>query len=132
MIGVDGPTAGHGIGLRVAGAGVPALVGALFVAPWVGALVGVAALLALARPSLRLGLRLAPAVLLAFIAIYFPAAQFLNHYPARFDWVTFYDGLRIPTWIAVLLLGTDAWLEVVGRIRARRDRADGSQEPPNG
>ncbi len=91
------------------------LVGAVTVRPWVGLLVGALAMLATVAPRWRLVLRMAPAALMLGVAFYVSITQFFVRYPPRFDWVTFYDEMRIPTWIAVLLVATDALIGVVWR-----------------
>lgn len=108
----------------VVAVGLSAVVSGLVVVPWVGLLVGGLTWLALARPRWRLALRFGPAAILTFVTLYMAIAQFFRHYPARFDWASFYEGLRIPTWIAVLLLGADALIELVGRARRPEPAAD--------
>ena len=100
---------------------------ALLVRPWVGLLVGALAFLAIRRPRWRLVLRLAPAVIVAGIAVYMAAGQYLEDYPARFDWPTFYTAARTPAWIAVVLLAADGLIEAV----RRATRAQPGTRPPN-
>ena len=107
--------------------GATAVVSALLVRPWVGLLVGALTLLAIRRPRWRLLLKLGPAVIVAGVALYMAAGQYLDSYPARFDWPTFYSAARTPAWIAVVLLGADAAIEVVSR--ARRVRKAPKVEP---
>ena len=84
------------------------LVGAVTVRPWVGLGVGALTLLAVRAPRWRLVLRLVPAALMVGVAFYVSVTQFFVRYPPRFEWVTFYDEVRVPTWIAVLLVAADA------------------------
>jgi arabinofuranan 3-O-arabinosyltransferase len=105
--------------------GFTTLTSALLVRPWVGLLVGVLTLVALRWPRWRLLLRVGPAAIVAGLALYMAAGQYLERYPPRFDWPTFYRELRTPAWIAVMLIVADATIELVRRVAAR-----GAGEPP--
>ena len=59
-------------------------------------------------PTARSILRYGPAAILILVTVSISVGQFTGHYPARFDWAENYEFLRVPTWIAVLLLGADA------------------------
>lgn len=102
---------------------------ALLVRPWVGLVVGALTLMAIHRSRWRLLLRLGPAAIVAAIAVYMAAGQYLRHYPARFDWPSFYAAARIPAWIAVMLLAADALIEIVTRISDRAGQAAEPQKP---
>jgi hypothetical protein len=57
------------------------------------------------------------------------ASQYIERYPPRFDWPTFYAELRTPAWIAVMLLVADATIELVRRVAGRNPGAGRVDRP---
>jgi arabinofuranan 3-O-arabinosyltransferase len=101
-----------------------ALLGALLVHPIAGVVLAALVFGVLLRPAGRAILRFAPAALLLVIGAYIAISQFVNRYPPRFDWPTFFDLARIPAWIALLLLCADAVLTEVEEDRPSGSDAD--------
>ncbi len=91
------------------------LLAGVLVQPWVGPIVGVLVCLAIRYPRWRALLRLVPATLVVGVAIYVTVAQITHNYPAVFPWPTYFDGGRIPVWVAVVLVACDALISVVWR-----------------
>ncbi|HEY5011800.1 MAG TPA: hypothetical protein VIK61_03730, partial [Acidimicrobiia bacterium] len=85
-----------------------AFVAAVVVRPWVGVLVGALAYLSTRDRRVRLLVRYAPAAIVAGIAAYMAGAQALHHYPTGTHWPALFAWARIPIWIALFLLLTDA------------------------
>ncbi len=107
--------------------------GAVFVTPWVGALLGAAVLLVMLRPRWRGVLSLVPAVALAGCGAFIAAKQWYARLPATFEWPTFFWQVRTLGWIAIIFLAGDALVEIVrtrstGRRACRRAVAADSAE----
>lgn len=86
---------------------------ALLVRPWVGPVLTLLAWWAVVDPRGRTVVRWLPGVTVTGVAVYISAAQLLEKYPPRFDWPTFFDSARIPTWIALFVFALDA---VIGTV----------------
>jgi arabinofuranan 3-O-arabinosyltransferase len=97
------------------------LVGALLVTPWVGLVAGAATLAVLVRPRLRALLAVGAPGALAIAGGYVFVQQWRLRYPAVFEWPTFFDGVHVIAWLAVVLLAADATVEFI----RTRDQADG-------
>ena len=122
----SGPTSGSALawpgeqpGLRTAvtTAVALAILSGVFVAPLIGALVGSATLAAMLRSRLRWLLSIGAPVALAVAGGYVIVQQTRNHYPAVFEWPTYFESIHAVAWLAVMLLVADAVGEVV---RSRR------------
>jgi len=102
---------------------VVAFLSGMLVAPWVGLLVGGAALAVLLVPGTRWLLTVGAPVALACTGLYVFVQQGRHSYPAGLDWPARFDAVHVVGWIAVLLLVTDVIVDAV-RSRAHVDRAD--------
>jgi hypothetical protein len=91
------------------------LAAGVLVRPWVGLLIGALALWSLRDRRVRLAVRYAPAAIIAVLAVYVAVAQAVEHYPTGTHWPALFAFARIPTWIALLLLLTDAVVEWMWR-----------------
>ena len=91
------------------------LLGSLLVSLWVGPVVGALVLLAVLYPRWRLALRLLPAALIAGSAVYVVWVQLLHDYASVFEWPTYFHAVRIPVWIALVLVAADALIAAVWR-----------------
>ena len=87
---------------------------------WVGLVVGAAFLLAARWPRLRWITKLAAPAALAAVALYVVVQQARHHYPSVLEWPANFDRVNAVAWLAVLLLVSDAVLEVLQRFQARR------------
>ncbi len=87
---------------------VLAVIAGVVVAPWVGILVGALAYWSLRDRRVRVAVRYAPAAIVAVIACYMAIAQILEKYPTGNAWPALFAWARIPVWIALFLLLTDA------------------------
>jgi len=92
----------------------------LLVTPWVGLVAGAATLAVLFRPRLRWLLAVGAPAALAVAGGYVFIQQWRYMYPAVFEWPTFFDGVHVVGWLAVVLLTADAVVEVV-RSKPRPD-----------
>jgi arabinofuranan 3-O-arabinosyltransferase len=102
--------------------GAITVAGALVVTPWVGLVAGAATLAVLVRPRLRWLLAVGAPAALAVAGGYVFIQQWRYMYPAVFEWPTFFDGVHVVGWLAVVLLAADAVVEVV-RSKPRPDRS---------
>jgi hypothetical protein len=94
----------------------------LLVQLWAGPVVGALVYLAIRYPRWRAALRVVPAVLVGGVAVYVTWAQLAHNYPAAFPWPTYFDGGRIPIWIAVVLVACDVLISVVWRTEVDEPR----------
>jgi hypothetical protein len=101
------------VGALSAGAGA-----AVIVAPWVGLLVAAMVATALLRPRARGILALLPALLLGLAGSYVAYRQHRDHLPPVFEWPTLFPRARTLGWLAIVLLGADAVVELVRRPRS--------------
>ena len=97
---------------------IAGLLGALVVAPWVGALVAIVVALVLWRPSWRFVVMAVPATLLGICGLYIAIEQYRYNYPSVFEWPTVFPRARTLAWIAVMLLVADVVVEVLRTWRA--------------
>jgi hypothetical protein len=104
------------------------MLGALVVTPWVGVLAAAVAFVVVVRPRLRAPAMLAPAALLALCALYIVVEQYRYRYPSVFEWPTVFPRARTLAWIAVVLLASDAVVEI---LRSRPDRAPIAKREPD-
>jgi hypothetical protein len=95
--------------------GAITVLGALLVNPWVGPVVGAFTLLAILHPRARLALRVAPAALVVGSAVYVVWIQIAHAYPPVFEWPSYFNAVRTPVWIALVLVAADALISVVWR-----------------
>ena len=102
--------------------------GAVVVAPWVGMLGGVVVLAAARVPKVRVALRLAPPVLLAFCGAFIAAKQIYAQYPPTFEWPTFFGEIRTIGWMVVVSLFADTALGA-GRSGTRDPEPEPEPEP---
>jgi len=116
-----------GRALVIAGPIIAALVGAFVARWWVGVIAGVGVLLVLRRPRLRGLLTIGAPVTVVVVAIYVAVHQFRNDFTADFNWPLHFDRINDVAWLAVILLASDALVELL-RTRPWRGVADG-QEP---
>jgi arabinofuranan 3-O-arabinosyltransferase len=93
--------------------GAITIAGALLVTPWVGLVAGGATLAVLLRPRLRWLLAIGAPAALAVAGGYVFIQQWRHMYPAVFEWPTFFDGVHVVGWLAVVLLAADAVVEIV-------------------
>ena len=93
--------------------GAITVAGALLVTPWVGLVAGAATLAVLVRPRLRWLLAVGAPAALAVAGGYVFIQQWRYMYPAVFEWPTFFDGVHVVGWLAVVLLAADAAVEAV-------------------
>lgn len=84
--------------------------GAVAVRPLVGVVVGAVVLATRWSRGVRVALRAAPPVLLAACGGFITAKQMHGHYPATFEWPTFFAEIRTVGWLVVVLLVADALL----------------------
>ncbi len=103
------------------------LLGALVVAPWVGALAAAVVFAMVVRPRLRPIVMLVPAALLALCGLYIVVEQYRYRYPPVFEWPTVFPHARTLAWIAVVLLMADGVVEIL-RSRAG-PRRPGKPDP---
>jgi hypothetical protein len=82
---------------------------------WVGVLAGAAFALAAWRPRLRWVLALGPAAALAVAGGYVLVQQYRIGYPQLLEWPTYFARVHFVGWLAVVLLGADALLEILRR-----------------
>jgi len=109
---------------------IAGLLGALAVAPWVGLLLGAVVLLVLLRPRTRFLLSLFPPVALAACGAFIAAKQVYAHYPATFEWPTFFAEIRTLGWLVIVVLAADALVEIARRVQGRGP-GGGSGEAPS-
>jgi hypothetical protein len=88
---------------------------ALVVRPWVGLFVAAFVLLAIRWPAWRLVMRILPPVLVLGVAIYITVGQRLERFAPTFNWPTKFSEASVPTWIAIVLLASDAVIAMVWR-----------------
>ena len=117
FVGVSGPVPAFVVVVGALGAGVGA---AAVVAPWVGLVVAALVAAALARPGVRGVLALLPPVLLGLAGLYIAYMQHRDRVPPVFEWPTMFPRARTLGWLAIVLLGADAVVEV---LRARSSSA---------
>ena len=98
---------------------------------WVGPVVGALVLLAVLYPRFRLVLRLLPAALIAGSAIYVVWVQILHNYASVFEWPSYFHAVRIPVWVALVLVAADAldWRRMANRVRRPHGR---NEDGPRG
>jgi len=96
------------VGVLSAGAGA-----AVVTAPWIGLLVAGMVGAALLRPRARAALALLPALLLGLAGVYIAYRQQRDHLPPVFEWPTLFPRARTLGWLAIVLLGADAVVEMV-------------------
>jgi hypothetical protein len=96
------------------------------VTPWVGVVAGLAAWALTAKARLRAIVLIVPAMLLLLVGVYIVVQQHRYSYPSVFEWPTLFPHSRTPAWIAVLLLATDAVIDIVRRRTAKPPEADAS------
>jgi hypothetical protein len=89
---------------------------ASLVRPWVGVVVAALAWWAARSPLGRTVVRWLPGVTITGVGLYIASAQLLEKYPPRFDWPTFFDTARIPTWIALFVFALDGVIGAVWRL----------------
>ena len=97
-----------------------AALGAIVVTPWVGVVAGAAAWALTAKARLRAIVLVIPSALLLLVGVYIVVQQHHYAYPSVFEWPTLFPHARTPAWIAVLLLATDAVIDIVRRRSAPR------------
>ncbi len=105
--------------------GIAAVVGVIagFIAPPVtGLVVGVATLVVLRRPRLRLLLGLVAAGCVLAAGIYVIARQVLDQEPANGGWPGLFGIASALTWAGIMFLMADATLEIIERWKANRRR----------
>ena len=90
-----------------------AVASALLVTPWTGLAVGVAVALAITRPGWRRAIRLAPAGIVAAVAVYITVTQIVHHYATGIQWPSYFDETRIPVLVALILLAADGVIALV-------------------
>jgi hypothetical protein len=113
--------------LVIAGPIIAALVGAFVARWWVGVIAGVGVLLVVLRPRLRGLLTIGAPATVVVVAIYVAVHQFRNDFAADFNWPLHFDRINDVAWLAVILLASDALVELL-RTRPWRSAPDG-QEP---
>ncbi len=101
-----------------------AALGVLLVAPWAGLVIGIMLALSMRNRIAYHAVRYMPFVIIASVAVYMATKQMFQRYPPRFDWPTFFEPARIPTWIAVLLFAAHGVINVVRPIATTKDRDD--------
>jgi len=107
-------------GPLVGGAVAVAVTGFVFGRWWVGLLAGAAFALAAARPRLRWVLALSAAAALAVAGGYVLVQQYRIEYPQLLEWPIYFSRVHMVGWLAVVLLGADALLELLRRGGGRR------------
>jgi arabinofuranan 3-O-arabinosyltransferase len=103
-------------------------VAALVVRPWVGLLVAAFVLLAIRSPGWRLAMRVVPPLLVLGIALYITVGQRLERFAPTFDWPTRFSEMSVPTWIAIVLLASDAVISMVWRTGAGDGTPDAERD----
>ncbi|MCZ7536522.1 MAG: hypothetical protein M5T61_11865 [Acidimicrobiia bacterium] len=112
------------LGALVAGGGA-----ALVVAPWVGLLVAASVAAVLRFPRARAVLAIAPAALLGLVGVYMTYRQVRDRLPPVFEWPTLFPRARTLGWLAIVLLASDAVVELV---RAPLSAGATGDDPPGG
>ncbi|HEX5613653.1 MAG TPA: alpha-(1-_3)-arabinofuranosyltransferase family protein [Acidimicrobiia bacterium] len=107
-------------GASVIGPLVGGTAAAIVVAPWAGAVVAAAVLATVRTRHGRSILTVLPAGLVALAAVYIVRNQIRYDLPPVFEWPTFFPRARSLAWLAVVLLGADALVEVLERRRGTR------------
>jgi hypothetical protein len=100
-----------------------AALGSVVVAPWAGAVAGLAAAAALRWRRAGLALALAPAVLLSAVALYMAQLQLRYRFPLKLSWPTHFEAVTPLAWLAVLTLAAGVLVELAstrGRSGGRR------------
>jgi len=97
----------------VVGALSAGVVAAVVVGPRLGLLVTGMAAIALVHPRSRGVLVLLPPVLLGAVGLYVAYRQQRDHLPPVFEWPTLFPRARTLGWLAIVLLGVDALIELV-------------------
>jgi hypothetical protein len=93
------------------------ILGAVVIAPLPGLLVGLAALVVLAKPRWRGLLSLGAVALFSVSALYVVQLQLRYHFPAKLEWPEHFDKVALIPWIAVAFLMVDSIIE---HLRSRR------------
>jgi len=110
---------------------VSGLLGALVVTPWVGVLVALVVAITMVRPRLRAVAMVVPAALLALCGLYIVVEQYRYRYPSVFEWPTVFPHARTLAWIAVVLLASDAVVEILrDRLRPAAGPSGAAQSGP--
>ena len=133
--GVDGATEaaspfGPGPGGRLGAGGailtglVAGVLGAVLAPWWAGIVLGVLVAVVAWRPRLRVLLTGGACACVAAVAVYVAVQQYRYDYEYGYFWVEHFDAATGVAWLAMLLLGADAGLELV-----RRRRRDPSPLP---
>ena len=104
-----------------------ALLGYLLAAPWVGMFVGVMVAFALRNRYGQLVLKFLPGAIVLSVAAYMAGGQLLERYPPRFEWPTYFESARMPTWIALLAFAAHA---TIANLKTRRAGDDGPPATP--
>ena len=90
---------------------------AAIVTPWVGLAVGVLVLGALRWPAARGVIAMLPPLVLGSAALYIAYKQQRDHLPPVFEWPTLFPRARTAGWVAIVLIGADAAVELLWRGR---------------
>jgi len=108
-----------------------ALVGWFVASWWVGLLGGLGVLAVLLERRLRGVLALGAPLVFASVALYIAVSQYRHNFEPKYFWPEYFDGVNDLAWLAVLLLGCDALVEILRtrRWRATPEPAVTGQEP---
>jgi hypothetical protein len=107
-----------------------ALVGWFVASWWVGLLGGLGVLAVLLERRLRGVLAMGAPLVFASVALYVAVSQYRHNFEPKYFWPEYFDRVNDLAWLAVLLLGCDALVEILRtrRWRVRPDPAPTVQE----
>ena len=97
----------------VAGTLTAGVLGAFLVRWWVGLVAAAAVLLVALRPRFRFLLTFGAPAALALSGLYVAVQQFRYEYVSDFGWPTYFERVHYLAWLAVILLASDAIVELV-------------------
>ena len=101
---------------------IAALVGAFVASAWVGLLAGAGVLAVLLRPRLRGVLALGAPLALGAVALFVAVQQYRYDYLPTYFWPEYFDRVNDLAWLAVILLASDAFVELLRTRPWRRTR----------
>jgi hypothetical protein len=105
------------VSVAVATVIIAGVLGAVVIAPAVGAGIAVAAALVLWRPTWRAVLSVGSVVLLGGSVLYVLQLQVRYRFPTKIEWPEHFDKVALVPWAAVALLTLDALFELLARRR---------------
>ena len=111
---------------------VVGVVAGIVAPPLTGLVVGVATLVVLRVPRLRLALGLVAAGCVAAAGIYVIVRQVLDQEPANGGWPGLFGVASVLTWAGAMFLFADVTIDLIGRWKASRPRGDDGPGGPTG